>query len=307
METRLVLKKWIVICLVLLGSNQVSFATTLKFVATGDTPYYDAEMGLFHEMVARVNKGNGEFVLHIGDFKRSKAPCSDEYLLQRKSVLSTFTLPLVLIFGDNDWADCVRKKAGAHDPLDRLAFIREHFIFDTKKLAVERQCNETDYLPENFIYLKGDILMVGIHVLGHRDLVKIKDDKEERDARRAANMRWLSHAKSVAREHEVKAVVVAMHADPFLELKESSKKRKPYNKYVEYFNEWAQELDSKLLLIHGDTHFFRYNTPPFGNDKEFHFHRLEVFGSPFVGYVNVTVDTQAKSPFGVSSDLVLDY
>ncbi len=54
----------------------------------------------------------------------------------------------------------------------------------------------------------------------------------------------------------------------------------------------AKRLGKPVLFIHGDTHTYRLDTPlvdaagiPVGNLT-----RLETFGSPFVGWVEVSVD-----------------
>ena len=70
--------------------------------------------------------------------------------------------------------------------------------------------------------------------------------------------------------------------------------------------EVARALRRPVLFVHGDTHVYRWDTPfkdrygePVPNAL-----RLETYGSPFVGWVRVTVDPDSPGVFIVEPRLV---
>jgi hypothetical protein len=57
----------------------------------------------------------------------------------------------------------------------------------------------------------------------------------------------------------------------------------------------ARRYPGEVLVIHGDTHWFRLDRPlvdPKTRQRVDNVTRLEVYGSPFVDWVQVTVRTQ---------------
>jgi hypothetical protein len=70
--------------------------------------------------------------------------------------------------------------------------------------------------------------------------------------------------------------------------------------------EVARRLGKPVLFIHGDTHLYRADAPfldasgqPLANPR-----RLETYGSPFVGWVKVSVDPARPEIFGFEPRLV---
>jgi hypothetical protein len=60
-----------------------------------------------------------------------------------------------------------------------------------------------------------------------------------------------------------------------------------------------------VLLVHGDTHFFKLDKPLLKQDDLIeNFTRLETFGSPNVHWVRVTVDPASREVFTVHPMLV---
>src|SRR5690625_7662707 len=72
-----------------------------------------------------INAENPALTVYVGDFKDGNHPCTDEYFENMYQYFQTFTPPLILTPGDNDWTDCHREKAGAFDPEERLQKVRK--------------------------------------------------------------------------------------------------------------------------------------------------------------------------------------
>jgi hypothetical protein len=62
-------------------------------------------------------------------------------------------------------------------------------------------------------------------------------------------------------------------------------------------------LGKPVLYVHGDGHRYRVDQPLrdlLTHDRIATFTRVEVFGSPVVGWVRVSVDPDAASPFAIA-------
>jgi hypothetical protein len=124
------------------------------------------------------------------------------------------------------------------------------------------------------------------------------NDREAR-CRDEGNRRWLEAQERMAGDPQVRAMVVAIQADPW-------DSRKPvYHAFLAQIADTAARLSKPLLFIHGDTHTYRYDMPfrdETGHGRRWP-RRLETYGSPFVGWVKVTVDPALPDPFAVEPRL----
>ena len=79
------------------------------------------------------------------------------------------------------------------------------------------------------------------------------------------------------------------------------KEEKSYRPYVDALMAVAARLRKPVLFVHGDTHIFRFDNPfrrPDGTVVS-NPSRLEVYGSPFVGWVKVDVDATRPDVFTI--------
>ena len=68
----------------------------------------------------------------------------------------------------------------------------------------------------------------------------------------------------------------------------------PFADFQETLARRAIEFGKPILLLHGDTHTFRFDRPltlPETGERVENVFRLEVFGAPTVGWVNVNTDS----------------
>jgi hypothetical protein len=264
-------------------------AAEFTFAAFGDTPYTRDEEERFPDLIAEMNREPLAFVVHVGDFKSARDRCSDELYLQRREWFGFSRHPFVFVPGDNEWTDCRRLLAGGYDPLERLRKLRELFFsggesLGQRAISLERQSQN---YPEHARWRHGSALFVTLNVPGSYNNAHLMPE-EFRD-RSAAVGRWLEQSFELARKTGLRAVVVLMQANPWAS---------PTNRYFgfrELLSTMTKEtlgFDGEVLLVHGDTHRFRADSPlrdpatgaPFAN-----FTRVEVFGSPSMNWVRIRV------------------
>jgi hypothetical protein len=279
---------------------QPSAPGSFHFGVMGDTPYSAGEERAFVAMIARMDAEPLLFSIHVGDIKAgSRAPCTDAVYFARKADFDRSAHPVILTPGDNDWTDCRRKSNGAMDPVERLARMREIFFSDAwslgrTKLATRAQaqcispaipaCGCAAH-PENRSWIHSGVVFATINVPGSNDNegYDARDDLEAR-CRGEANRRWLEEAARGAQE--ARALVIALQADPW------ATKTPVYAPLLRQVEDIARRLAKPVLFVHGDTHVYRVDAPfvdAHGASIE-NLTRLETYGSPFVGWVDVTVD-----------------
>jgi hypothetical protein len=94
------------------------------------------------------------------------------------------------------------------------------------------------------------------------------------------------------------AVVVAMHANPLYQPAEAE--RAAYAPIADALVDLAQHFGKPVLVIHGDEHQYIVDRPfrdPATGAAIANLQRLETYGSPDIGWVDVVVDTALPEPF----------
>jgi hypothetical protein len=288
----------LVLCLLLAAcASRPPHPDAFSFGVFGDTPYSEAEQLPYLRMMEKMNGEPLAFVAHVGDFKGSGA-CSDALYLKRKAEFDASAHPFIYTPGDNEWTDCRRKHMGGMDPIERLARLREIFFGDRWSLGRNRlellaqdKCLEAGCPcpahPENRFWTRAGVRFVTLNIPGSDNNVgyDAANDAEAR-CRDAANGAWLEQAVRVSERSETRALVILIQANPW------DSKKPVYRAFLRQVEEASRRLKKPVLLVHGDSHTQRIDTPftdALGNPLT-GITRLEVFGSPFVGWVKVTVD-----------------
>lgn len=234
------------------------------FALMGDTPYSYAQANLLDELIAQMNREPLAFVAHVGDITSGQGPCGDEWLEARVRQFGGIRHPFVLLPGDNEWTDCHRS---GFDPLERLAKWRSLFCRPVAQLALVRQAGE---YCENVRWEINGIVFAGVNVPGsNNNLGRTPQMDAEHAQRMRAVFAWLEEARSLARGQ--KGLVLLMQANPFLEPRAGAD---GFDALRAWLRNAAQDASLRLLLVHGDTHFYRNDMPLPG------LRRIEVPGSP---------------------------
>ena len=272
------------------------------FAVMGDAPYNDAEEPVFLDMLDRVGREDLAFIVHVGDFKAGGySRCTDDLYRTRKAQFDKSAHPFIYTPGDNDWTDCRRKTNGGDDPIERLGRLREIFFADASSLGAKRISTDVQSraFPENRMWERGGVVFATINVQGSNNNRGFDAaNNAEADARDRANLDWIAQAER--RAADARALVVFTQANLWDENPPT------YRVYVDALLDAATRLRKPVLFVHGETHQLRIDTPFKTRDGRYTANpmRVEVYGSPFVGWVRIEVDTTRPDVFTVEPKLV---
>ena len=266
---------WLALALIA-GLAQAQTAARFSFAIVGDAPYYDFEETVFAQMLEEINQQDLAFVVHVGDIKSGRSPCSDELYEQRMRLFQASRHPFILVPGDNDWTDCYRKPAGAYDPLERLDRLRQVFYADDMSLGknqakLERQSDDPNTAAafrayrENVRWVVGGVLFIGLNIPGSNDNYGRTPQMDAEHAQRGrANAAWLAQGVDLAKKNGYAALFIIIQANPDFDLS--------YLRRVNRVDGYAPVNKEKLahtlafgrpvVLVHGDTHRYRVDQPP---------------------------------------------
>lgn len=267
----------------------------LSFGAWGDLPYSRYERDLAADLLAHQASLPLAFTLHVGDLKSGSSPCDDALYEDRRALFALAGQPLVLLAGDNDWLDCSRPAAGGYDPFERLARLRQLFFERPPPIdSLERMATT----PEQAIWMHAGVLFLTLNVPGG------PLPQGEAGERLAADaIGWLKAGLQRATSDEVRAIVVAFHANPGFAAHAAGRAARRYAGLLDTFAEFAARDSRPMLIVHGDTHTFRNDWPMFdpatGRHLD-HVMRLETPGSPWLGWAEVIIDLGADPPFRIT-------
>ena len=211
------------------------------------------------------------FVVHIGDITSGEGPCDDEWLEARREQFARIKHPFILLPGDNEWTDCHRSGFNSRE---RLAKWRALFCSLPKGFPVERQKGK---YCENVRWVADNVVFVGLNIPGSNN--NLNDDPLESGERMQAVFAWLDQAVALAEKRD--GLVVLMHADPFVKRRVGAD---GYAAVRERLTRLGAQMPGKVLLVHGDTHYYRDDEPLPG------LRRVEVFGSPNVRWVRARLE-----------------
>ncbi len=291
---------------------------TFAFAVFADAPYGFFEEIKVRKLIRRLNSADFAWVIHAGDILWY--PCSDAEFQKRFDMFQESRHPFIYTPGDNEWTDCHERIAGGYRPLDRLSSLRAIFFADPftttggRTFRLDSQAADSLYadFPENARWVHQRIVFATLHVVGsdngrERFVGRSWQDDAAAARRDSATIAWLREAFRAAGDIDARGVVLVMHADPSFELPPSHDWRAPYDAFLQVLEEEVERFTAPVLLIHGDDHTLIVDKPlvrrTSGRVIE-NFTRLEVFGSPDVGWVSVVVDTSRADLFDFQPHLV---
>lgn len=288
-------------------------AAPVRFAVWGDAPYTVAERPLVARLVDEVNAAGVAFTVNVGDLKGG-GECDDAVLARARETFSRFAGPLVYVPGDNEWTDCW---GSGQDPIERLATLRRTMYPDGRSFGQRplTLVQQRPGHPEHSRWQEGELTAIGLHVVGSnnnhvspapaggtrtgppRSEASRKAAEAEFRARDEAVADWLRQGFDAALAAGAAAVAVFVQADPRFHVPAAERADRAvdgYDGFVTGLVEQAARFPGPVVLVHGDTHFFRLDRPL--GDRAPNVVRVETYGSPLVGWVEVTVDAAAPDP-----------
>jgi hypothetical protein len=295
-----------------------------EFALIGDQQYNEESEAQFPRLMEDIDRAEVEFVVHLGDFKAGTTqPCDDKLFRSRKQQFDASRHPFIYTPGDNEWTDCHNPKAGAFDPLERLARLRAIFFSEKqslgrRKLELEQQAG----FPENLRWRRGGVLFVTVHTVGDNNNL---ESAEEYRSRNRANLAWLGEAFDLAKREQARGVGIFTQANPRFERNyppgrmrgtgtaAAPKKPSGFTEFVSALENEVLAYGRPVLFMHGDTHYFRIDKPLFRTGAEGpgergrqieNFTRVEIFGFPEAHWLRVAVDARDAAVFSFTQEIV---
>jgi hypothetical protein len=328
------------------------------YAVFGDSPYGidHAQLDATPSFIDTVNADpQVDGVIHVGDIHSGSEPCTKAYDDQIAADWQAFQDPLYYTPGDNEWADCQKAKQlpalsdiAKGDPIANLEYVRKDFFpqagvtLGQHQLPVLSQAQAYDpafptdaQYVENTIWKRSDVVFVTVNIpggsqndhdvwnsftTGTTSLTQAQID--EYTNRTAADLRWLDTAFGMARQTHAKGVVVLEQADLW-DAEKTAAGVTEYEPFVAKLADQAAAYGGPVLLINGDTHIYRSDSP-LVNDAPCTFetgacaidaydqhlpnydvpnlHRLVVHGSSApMEWVKLSIDPSAHAPNGPSA------
>lgn len=281
----------------------------VRFIVYGDTQDETAGgRAVERALVALINQRSPHFVVHIGDIKGSGV-CSDALYDEVRQIFDRVIPPLVYTPGDNEWTDCFHESYGTMDPLERLEALRTRFFSPGQSLGQNPMPLESQSLVdpthglfvENARWKASGVHFATLHVVGSNNNLRADAAAfAEFDARDTAVRAWLQALFDQAEADQALGVVLFFHANP--QWDQPWWDPSGFDAFRQTLLERTTRFARPVLVVHGDTHNFRIDKPVHTDgDLIETLTRLEVFGPPDVGAIEVTVDPSTPGLFTFSA------
>ncbi|MDD5227421.1 MAG: hypothetical protein PHD53_01340 [Methylococcales bacterium] len=285
-------------------------------------------------LVESMNSSQIAFSVFDGDTKDGSSLCLDNVIGKETiDLFNKVNAPTVYVLGDNEWTDCHRINNGSYDNLERLNYLRKtlfsnEYSFGQTKMKLQHQGLSSELYSENNLWTYGGLVFVGLNVSGsnnnkvndgtciqtnsHRTQIECDADNVEYQARDKANISFLHDAFTSAQNQKAAGIVVIIHADLNFDLLEGDdfnerieQEFDGYNNFLTALIDETRKFNGQVLLVHGDSHTYTVDNPLENLDNPIsNFTRLETFGSPYLNWVNVSVNTETKNVFTIQPVIV---
>ncbi|PYQ09813.1 MAG: hypothetical protein DMH00_12375 [Acidobacteria bacterium] len=291
---------------------------TFSFAVLGDAPYYSWEAIQYRLVLRELDAHDLSWVLQVGDiFWR---PCTDELYRRSLDWFNGLRHPVIYTPGDNEWTDCWEPGSGGFAPRDRLQRIRQIFFehptrsLGRQNLSLVSQSSRGEFpeFVENVRWAQEGILFATVHLVGSRNGLEPfpkRTAADDEDAKRRTDVAaaWVRETFAEARALSASAVVIAFHGNPAFEAPVADPHRQAFEPFITALEEEAERFAKPVLAAHGDGHEYIVDHPLVRRSTHrrlANLTRLQVPGSPEVGWVRVVVTPGAADPFAFEKHVV---
>jgi hypothetical protein len=291
---------------------------TFSFAVMGDAPYYEWEALQYRLVLKSLNAHDLSWIIDVGDIFWK--PCTDQRYQRTLNEFSGLRHPVIYTPGDNEWSDCWERESGGFAPLDRLDRIRKTFFQNPTRslgdgsLSLVSQANSEPYreFVENARWVHEGMVFATVHIVGSANGMKSFPARTEADdiasrRRTEAAAAWVREAFAEARNLNASAVVLGFHGNAGLEGAEDPEWQAHFEPFIMAVEEEAERFARPVLLAHGDGHIYTVDHPLVRRTTGVRLEnvtRLQVPGSPEVGWVRVVVTPGAQNPFTFEQHVV---
>lgn len=273
-----------------------------SFAVLGDAPYYPWEEMQYPRVLQELRANDLVFIIHIGDIWWR--PCTDEHYKQALGWFDAMGHPVIYTPGDNETFDCWEPGSGGYAPQDRWAALRR-ILFPHPAQSLGRPAiplaTQGGEFVENARWTRDRIVFASVDLIGSKNGFEKfpkwtpEDDAAARRRTEAAAV-WTREAFAEAARTNAPAVVLAFQAN----LGDEPDYRKAFEPFVSTVEQEAARFGRPVLLVHGDGHVYVVDHPLRGRNIT----RMQVPGSPLVGWVRVFVRDDPREPFAFEEHVV---
>jgi hypothetical protein len=219
----------------------------------------------------------------------------------------------------------------------RATFFSKNTSQGKHPIRVKRQGRPGQAYSENSRFVKNRVEFVALHIPGSNNNLVASESQcikktgragrqwdsvnnmpldecaaasEEYQARNQMNIEWLRDSFANARARNLAGVLIVIQADVFFpfELSDggyqdqflaSLDSSNGYSDFVHTLIEETQSYNGQVVLVHGDSHYFKLDKAMYDADGRLtaNFTRVEVFGSKDNDWVEMTVDPKSDNVF----------
>jgi hypothetical protein len=281
--------------LALVACVSCASAQTFSFGLWGDMPYAKAgDDAKLPAVLKSINSADIAFSIYDGDIKDGSSKCTDNVYTDALAMFNSMKKPVVYIPGDNEWTDCHRLNNGGYDGLERLAHVRKTMFpaatsLGQRTMPLTRQGALGQPFVENIRFHHKAIEFVGLNVPGSNNnlILDAKDcsnksartpeqcaaSNKEHAERNVANIAWLKESFESAKARKARGLVVVFQGDPGFDLPETEidERQHPsvsgYTQFLAQLVSETEQFKGQVLLVHGDTHYFKVDKPLYNPAK----------------------------------------
>jgi len=321
-------------CALLAFSLSCAQAQGFSFGLWGDMPYRKAgDEPKIPALIKSMNRSDILFSIYDGDIKDGSSECTDDVYALALRMFGALKKPVVYTPGDNEWTDCHRVNNGGYDALERLAHLRKTMFpagrsLGRRTMALLNQGRPGEKFVENTFFSHGGIVFATLNMPGSnnnrilnelectyksvRSAADCDTANAEFQERDAANVEWMRQAFSSAKAHQARGLVLVFQADPGFDLPETEEldesqapRYSGYRNFVAGVIAETEKFAGQVLLVHGDTHFFKVDKPLYSPTRLLpNLTRLQTFGSPLIHWVRVAVEPKNPNVFAIQPVIV---
>jgi hypothetical protein len=291
---------------------------SFSFGALGDAPYSGGEERQYPLTLGDLEAHDLDFVVHVGDIMAGR--CTDARYRQTLDWFNGLRHPVIYTPGDNEWSDCRYPGGGAFVSGERLQRLRQLFFsspprtLGRRQIPVVSQAEQPAFaeLAENLRWSHAGVVFATVHVVGSRNGLGLREgpalsDPAEVRRRTDGAAAWVRATFAQARASGAPAVVIAFHGFPYFERSSRDPARQPFEPFLLALEEEVERFARPVLAVHGDFHQYMVDQPMVRRTtgrRLANFTRMQVPGSPDVGWVRVVVRPGAADPFSFESRVV---
>jgi hypothetical protein len=309
-------------------------AQPFDFALWGDMPYAkNKDSEATQAVIQSINRSKARFSIYDGDIKDGSSKCTDNIYTDAVAMFNSLKKPAIYVPGDNEWTDCHRTNNGGYNGLERLDHLRKVMFsqprsFGQKTMKLSQQGRPGEKFSENTRFAHDGVMFVNVNMPGsNNNLVKSEKDCTKKSARvaadcdasnaeylerDAANIEWLRSGFTIARKMKHAGLVLVFQGDPGFDLpetEEDDESKQPqfegYQAFMKALVEETEQFKGQVLLVHGDTHFFKMDKPLYSPSRVLpNLTRLQTFGSPVNHWVKVSVNVKSPEVFTIRPVMV---